>query len=147
MKTVSPYTYKGNIHVPRSKSYLQRAIAIAILTPGTTKIKGFTPSSDALAALRIAKSLGADYSIQEDVVTIYELKLKQGKISLNSGEAGLSTRMFSPIASSLYDQVELNGEGSILVRPMDMVIDALEQLGTKVSFNQGKLPLEMEGKI
>ena len=147
IQTVTPFSYRGLLQVPYSKSYLQRAIAIALLTKKNAIIKGFTPGNDALAARSIAEELGAQTRLNGDTLYIENTTKEVKKVSIHCGESGLSTRMFSPIAASLYEQTTVNGEGSILVRPMDMVIDALEKLGCKVTSNHGKLPLDIKGKL
>ncbi len=146
--TISPFKYHGQIAVPRSKSYLQRAIAVASLIPAETTIKGFTESNDVLVALGIANSFGAKFSIQNNEVKIQGIsRAPIDDLDIYCGEAGLSTRMFSPIASVLSKNVTVIGEGSILNRPMDMVIDGLEQLGAKVRSNTKRLPLKIQGGI
>ncbi|MCR9174276.1 MAG: 3-phosphoshikimate 1-carboxyvinyltransferase [bacterium] len=146
-QTVSPFSYKGKLHVPFSKSYLQRAIAIGLLTKAPVEIIGFTPGNDALAARSIAEALGAKTSLSGEVLSMSFSGNRGKEVKINCGESGLSTRMFSPIAASLFEKTTVEGEGSILVRPMDMVINALELLGAKVGSNDGKLPLTIEGKI
>lgn len=143
MQTVSPFSYQGHLQVPYSKSYLQRAIAIGLLSRRETTVKGFTPGNDALAARSIAESLGAKTSLDGDVLRLYPENKTLDMIRIHCGESGLSTRMFSPIVASLSKDATVDGEGSILVRPMDMVIDALEKLGAKVASNHGKLPLRI----
>lgn len=147
IQTIAPFSYRGSLQVPYSKSYLQRAIAIAMLTKNNCTIKGFTPGNDAIAARSIAEELGASTELNVDTLHISHTGKEPTEVSIHCGESGLSTRMFSPIAASLFDRVTVNGEGSILVRPMDMVIDALEKLGCKVKSNKGKLPLEVAGKL
>lgn len=149
MKRVYPYTYTGRtINAPASKSYLQRAIAIACMFNGETNISNITLSNDAKAAIGIANTLG---SFVEDSDSRIVVKGRQRKltsaITIDCGESGLSTRMFSPIAALLSNEVTITGHGSILLRPMDMVIDALTQLGAKVKSNDGKLPLIVTGGI
>jgi len=143
-KRIVPFQYKGVIDAPKSKSYLQRAIAIASLCEGTSKIIGYTESNDAIAATGIARSFGASVVVDDNEVTIVSnRKVNSTKVEINCLEAGLSTRMFSPVAAALFNNVVVNGEGSILTRPMDMVIDALKQLGAKVTSNGGFLPLQI----
>lgn len=144
---VSPFSYQGTLSVPFSKSYLQRAIAIGLLSKDEVTIKGFTPGNDALAARSIAEELGAKTTLSGDVLSMSFQGSDDDVVSINCGESGLSTRMFSPIAASLFERTVIEGEGSILVRPMDMVIDALEKLGAKVTSNDERLPLHIEGKI
>ncbi len=149
MIRVSPYTYTGRtIKAPASKSYLQRAIAIATLFEGETKITNITLSNDANAAIGIAKALGASVEENQDGIIVKGRQSKSTEpVTIDCGESGLSTRMFSPIAALLSDDVTITGHGSILLRPMDMVIDALTQLGANVKSNDGKLPLIVSGGI
>lgn len=146
--TLNTFNYRGQISVPYSKSYLQRAIAISCLHPGTSTIIGITKSDDAMAALDIAKSIGAEVSITANQITIKNsANHPSTSISVNTGESGLSTRMFSPILASKYSSTHISGLGSILNRPMNMIIDALEKLGLEITSNNGKLPLEINGNI
>lgn len=148
MIEITPFTYSGTIAIPFSKSYLQRAIAVAVASGCSIRIEGFTPSKDALAAREIAKVLGVESQV--DGIFLELTKRKSSNLHaviLNCGEAGLSTRMFSPIAAMLSQDVTMTGEGSILVRPMGMVIDALQQLGATVQSNALKLPLHILGGI
>lgn len=148
LKIIAPFSYKGSLKVPYSKSYLQRAIAVTLLTKNRVLIEGYTPSKDALAAISVVEALGATTSIQGDELTIdASMVTRKDFVSIHCGEAGLSTRMFSPIAASLSNDVIVTGEGSIMVRPMDMVIDALVQLGADVESDHEKLPLHITGGI
>ncbi|PWL27382.1 MAG: 3-phosphoshikimate 1-carboxyvinyltransferase [Fluviicola sp. XM-24bin1] len=144
---ILPFSYQGSLQVPYSKSYLQRAIAIGLLYKKDVEITGFTPGNDAIAARSIAENLGAKTAIIGNILNLTSGNNQGDSVAINCGESGLSTRMFSPISASLFEQVTIEGEGSILMRPMDMVIDALEKLGARVDSNDGKLPLNITGKI
>ena len=145
---IHPYRFSGSVNAPYSKSYLQRAIAIAVLSDQPTQIQGITYSKDVIAAIRIARSLEVEIIEETNAITIIPNSEKTHRcIKLNVGEAGLSTRMFTPLATSLYKEIRIDGEGSILHRPMEMVIEALEQLNVEVTSNKKKLPLKTKGKI
>lgn len=147
-KLIHPFAFKGNVKAPYSKSYLQRAIALALLSDQPTKIIGVTYCNDVVAAIAIVKSLGAKVQKEKNAITIIPgNKGGSSQKIINTGEAGLSTRMFAPIAASLYSGVKVEGEGSILRRPMSMVIEALEQLGVKVNSADGFLPLKLSGVL
>lgn len=145
--TLHPRTYAGIVKVPASKSYLQRAIAVAALAKGTSTIEGYTESKDALAALRIIQALGATSTLTNDTLTVQGIERFNKEIYLQCGEAGLSARMFSPIAGLSGQKVVVSGEGSLLLRPMHMIEDALTQCGLSVTSQDGKLPLTISGKI
>lgn len=147
-KEIHPFTYFGTIQVPRSKSYLQRAIAIASLAVGDSIIDGYTKSNDAEIAIGIARDLGAKIKPINNQLYITGIVGRPiGSLSIYCGEAGLSSRMFSPIAAALSSDVAINGSGSILLRPMKMVIDALMQLNADVDSNNSCLPLTIKGGI
>lgn len=148
VKEILPFQFKGRLQTPYSKSYLQRAVAIAALCNEPTTIIGYTPSNDAKVALEIIRELGGSFEIHDNEIKIYPIQVNANRTpKIFCGEAGLSTRMFTPIAAATYDGVEVNGDGSILTRPMDMVVDALEQLGAKVASNDNKLPLVIAGQL
>lgn len=144
---VVPFRYSGSLVAPASKSYLQRAIAIASLSVQACKIQNFYPSKDAEAALSIAASLGAQIQRFEHAVLIQKGKVSHDSVVLNCGESGLSTRMFSPIAALFIRKTIIAGEGSLLKRPINMIEDALNQLGVLTNSNAGFLPLEFHGPL
>ncbi|MCC5923567.1 MAG: 3-phosphoshikimate 1-carboxyvinyltransferase [Crocinitomicaceae bacterium] len=137
----------GLLTAPASKSYLQRAIAIACLGERPCTIANFYHSSDALAAINIAKNLGAKINLEDRSLHLVPGKVNSEKVLLNCGEAGLSTRMFSPIAAIFPRETIITGEGSILKRPMHMIEEALQQLGANVTSNKHYLPLHIQGPI
>jgi 3-phosphoshikimate 1-carboxyvinyltransferase len=148
MKTIiSPGNISGTVEAPASKSYLQRAIAIAALAKGSSQIKGCSKSKDADAAIEIIQALGAQVSLEKDILTVVGIENFKPNLVLQCGEAGLSARMFSPIAALSNQTVLVIGEGSLLLRPMNMVEDALLQCGLSVETNEGKLPLIISGKL
>ncbi|MFT6246634.1 MAG: 3-phosphoshikimate 1-carboxyvinyltransferase [Salibacteraceae bacterium] len=127
---------------------MQRAIAIACMGQGESKIFGFTKSEDVDVAINIAKQLGAEIKLEDSILFVQGIIKNEDKmVSINCGEAGLSTRMFSAVSAALYQHVQVNGSGSILTRPMDMVIDALTQLGATVDSSNQFLPLTIKGGL
>lgn len=125
---------------------MQRAIAISTLAQGTSHLYGYSSSNDSDAALRIAENLGATVSVDGEVVTITG-DLKPKSLELNCGEAGLGIRMFTPIASLWNEKITLHGEGSLKVRPVDVLENPLRQLGVQISTNNGFVPVTVCGPM
>ena len=99
--TIQPSKLSGAIQANASKSSMQRACAAALLTKGKTILHNPGHSNDDKAAIGIIKALGAWVEIEEG-----ELKIESGGVnpildSINSGESGLSIRMFTPIVGVL----------------------------------------------
>ena len=62
--TVYPSYLTGSIYAPPSKSIFQRAVAAALLAPGTSRLSNPCFANDGLSALAMAGHLGAQ--IEED---------------------------------------------------------------------------------
>lgn len=145
-RSVKPSAIKGSITAPSSKSMTQRAIAAALLAEGHSIIRNPSYCNDSLAALGIAKKLGADVEKHTHEILIKGSNdLKDNH--LNCGESGLGVRMFTPIASIHPAEIHISGEGSLLKRPVDMIEDALQQLGVTCKTNNGLLPLHITGPL
>ena len=146
MQTIQPSKIHGIISAPASKSMMQRAIAIATLTKGTSILHGYTPSNDSDAALKISYDLGSEVSISNETVTI-QGNFKPRSSTLHCGEAGLGIRMFTPIASLWNSEIILEGEGSLTKRPINTIVAPLQDLGVTISTNNGFVPVHVNGPI
>lgn len=145
-KSVEPSEVKGDIRVPSSKSMTQRAIAAALLSNDHTIIKNPSYCNDSLSALEIAHNLGATVVRHPDRLIITGGgKLKSTK--LNCGESGLAIRMFSPVAALYSLDIEMTGSGSLAKRPMNMIEEALVQLGATCKTTDGFLPITIRGPL
>jgi 3-phosphoshikimate 1-carboxyvinyltransferase len=140
---------KGRVCAPASKSYFQRAVAVASLShPGNvTEISGYTPSRDSDTALAAAERLGAKVIKSGSSVLVGGICADKTELELFCGESGLCMRMFSPIAALFEREITITGEGSLLSRPLAGVEEALRQLGKKTRSKDGKLPLEISGTL
>ena len=147
MKIIDVNRFKGTISAPSSKSYLQRAVAIACFLEDQSVINGYYPSDDANVALGIANAIGCETKLVGAELKLSKGEFPSGKIIVNVGEAGLSTRMFAPILAAFNLDIDMIGEGSILTRPQDLIIEALTQMGVEVSSNNGLLPISFEGGV
>ncbi|MBS1667353.1 MAG: 3-phosphoshikimate 1-carboxyvinyltransferase [Bacteroidetes bacterium] len=155
LTTIQPSRLVGTVEAPASKSSMQRACAAALVLKGKSIIKNPGHSNDDLAALDILKSLGCEWSMvnAELLVDSSNALLSStneppsSNISVNCGESGLGIRMFAPILALSKTQININGEGSLLKRPMDFFDEVLPQLGVEIISNQGKLPLKIKGPL
>jgi len=145
--TVHPSYLKGKVEAPASKSLTQRAIAAGLLANGTTVIRNPSFCNDSLAAINMAKALGAQITREQGSITIQTGLRPVSPVILHCGESGLALRMFAPIAALLSDHVTLTGEGSLLRRPVNMIVEALSQLGVQAETNGGFLPVTLTGRL
>jgi len=147
LTTINPSLLKGEIQAPASKSSMQRACAAALLNKGTTSIYNPGHSNDDKAALGVIQALGSEIIGREGVLEVKSNGILPGKDAVNCGESGLGIRMFAPIIALSEKPIAVNGEGSLLTRPMDFFDEIFPQLGIRVVSNKGRLPLEIQGPL
>jgi 3-phosphoshikimate 1-carboxyvinyltransferase len=145
---IQPSSLKGFIQAPASKSSMQRALAASLLTKRMCALLNAGHSNDDKAAMSIISSLGANVENPggEGAVIVSNSNKEPGD-TINCGESGLSIRMFAPIVALNSHAITVNGEGSLLSRPMDFFDEVLPQLGVSITSNNGKLPLVIKGPL
>ena len=135
----------GEISVPPSKSYGQRALAAALLVP-ILEISNLGHSEDELAALEIIKNLGADIEWKNETELIIKSSFNFDKdVSVSCGESGLTARLFSGLMLLNTGKSAINGKGSLLHRPMHPIFSIYEQLGVPFNSDQNRLPISFIG--
>ena len=132
---------------PCSKSYAQRALAAALLAEGESVLRNLDFCDDTLSAIRTIETLGAEVERVDDRTVRVRGGLAPKSNTLNVGESGLATRMFTPIASLCNTPITIQGEGTLLYRPMNMMIEPLRNLGVDVRDGGGRLPIEVCGPV
>jgi 3-phosphoshikimate 1-carboxyvinyltransferase len=145
--TIHPSQIKGNIQAPASKSSMQRALAAALLTKGTSTIYNSGHSDDDKATLKVIEALGAKIKIEKDRLIIESDGVSPGTDEVNCGESGLGIRMLTPIIALSKKEISISGEGSLLNRPMDFFDEILPKLSVRIKSNNGKLPMVIHGPL
>ena len=147
---------EGPLSMPVSKSFAQRAIIAAALADGVSHLKGYTPCGDNEAALQVARNLGADVSVDGNVVTIKGISASLGGLKqllsadgtpsqdedgtpvLHVGESGLLTRMMIPIMSQIgTEAVKFTGEKTLLGRPLTGAKEIMDAFEAKIADQAG----------
>jgi 3-phosphoshikimate 1-carboxyvinyltransferase len=145
---------KGTIAIPGSKSHTIRALAIASLAAGKSLIRKPLVSSDTLSAVSCYKSLGA--KIDTSNPDCWQVEGNAGKISvpqqiIDVGNSGTTLRIAagSSTLAEAGKPIRLTGDEQIQSRPIGPLLEALNKLGAKCRSikNNGKAPIEIEGKI
>ncbi len=135
----------GKINLPGSKSLSNRALLIAALAQGTTRLTNLLDSDDIRYMLTALKQLGVNYQLSVDKTQCVIEGLgrafnteKQGKITLFLGNAGTVMR---PLCAALClgkgDYI-LTGEARMFERPIGSLVDALHSAGAEISYLQDK---------
>lgn len=146
-KSVPRGCVAGKITPPCSKSYAQRALAAALLATGESVLRNVEFCSDTLSAIGCIESLGAQVRRTDDHTLAVRGGLSPRGDVLSVGESGLSARLFTPIAALCDRPIRIEGKGTLLHRPMDMMVAPLRRLGVDVRDGGGRLPIEVCGPV
>src|SRR6201995_5216805 len=146
--TISPSVIEGSLQASASKSSMQRACAAALITRTKTHIINPGYSNDDLAAIRVIRTLGADVENLSDGSLLIESRgIRPVSDFVNCGESGLGIRMFAPLIAMSNHTMIIEGEGSLLNRPMNFFDEIFPKLGVDTQSNMGKLPLRLKGPL
>ena len=131
----------GEINLPGSKSLSNRALLLAALSKGTTRITNLLESDDTRHMLNALKELGIAYTLSEDKTEcivigndgpIYSTEEKE----IFLGNAGTAMR---PLCAALClgkGTYTLTGEPRMKERPIGHLVDALRQAGGVIAYKE-----------
>ncbi|MXP56128.1 3-phosphoshikimate 1-carboxyvinyltransferase [Pantoea sp. Mhis] len=150
---LSPITYvHGTINLPGSKSISNRALLLAAMAKGTTRLINLLNSHDVKHMLNALKLLNINYKLSHDR-TICDIFGNSGplqseqSIELFLGNAGTVMRPLTAVLSLVEQSVILTGEQRMLERPIGHLVDSLRQGKAKINYLEktGYPPLHLYG--
>ncbi|MEN4904671.1 3-phosphoshikimate 1-carboxyvinyltransferase [Luteimonas sp. TWI1437] len=142
---------RGELDVPGDKSVSHRAIMLASLADGTSRITGFLEGEDARATEAIFRRLGV--SIETPTVGARVVHgvgidgLRAADGPLDCGNAGTGMRLLAGLLAGQAFDSELVGDASLSKRPMRRVTEPLARMGARIDTGEGGVPpLRVHGK-
>ncbi len=124
------------VRVPGSKSLTNRALLIAALATGTTRLTNALFSDDSRYFARALKTLGFDLSLDattcEMTVTGLGGRIPAACADLFIGNAGTAARFLSAFLTLGHGNYTLDGDARMRERPIGDLVDALRQLGAHI---------------
>lgn len=142
----------GTLNLPGSKSVSNRALLLAALSEGKTRLTNLLDSDDVRHMLTALTALGVEYHLSSDR-TVCEITGLGGAFTASQplelflGNAGTAMR---PLAAALCltdGDIVLTGEPRMKERPIGHLVDALRQGGAKIDYleQENYPPLRLHG--
>ncbi len=134
--------FDATVQVPGSKSITNRALILAAISNGPSKIWRPLHAQDTMymaAALRSLGIGGSDLDDPNSPVRGWEVVPQPmfGPATINCGLAGTVMRFVPALASLATGEITIDGDPQARVRPMQPVITALRELGVRIE-DQGR---------
>jgi len=140
----------ATVHVPGSKSLTNRALLIAALAKGTTRLTNALFSDDSRYFAKALQTLGFDIQLDKanHTMTVTGLggKIPATKAELFIGNAGTAARFLSAFLTLGNGEYVLDGEPRMRERPIKDLVDALNQLGVELEVTNNCPPVEIFAK-
>jgi 3-phosphoshikimate 1-carboxyvinyltransferase len=139
----------GSVAVPGDKSVSHRALMLAAIAEGRSRIRGFLEGEDTRATAAVLARLGVRIEAPADGERIVHgvglHGLRGAAQPLDCGNAGTGMRLLAGLlAGQSFDSV-LVGDASLSKRPMRRVTDPLAQMGARIDSHGGLPPLHIHG--
>jgi len=152
--TLNPISkINGDVYLPGSKSLSNRALLIAALANGVTKITNLLVSDDINHMLNALKILGIEYTLSDcgtecTVVGNNGFFKTTEPLELFLGNAGTAMRPLCAALAASEGEYILTGEPRMKERPIGHLGDALVQLGANIEYLENKdyPPVKIIGK-
>jgi 3-phosphoshikimate 1-carboxyvinyltransferase len=137
----------GTLRASPSKSYTHRAMMLALLGEGTSRLDNVLLGGDTLATLNAVRKLGGKVTFEGERCFIEGGNLTCPDDVINADNSGTTIRMVAGIASLLPCHTVLTGDESIRRRPMQPLISALRELNVECLSTRGNglAPLIVRG--
>ncbi|QPG06897.1 3-phosphoshikimate 1-carboxyvinyltransferase [Salinimonas marina] len=144
---------QGEVNVPGSKSLSNRALLLAALATGTTRLTNLLDSDDIRHMLNALSALGVDYTLSDNNTTCTVTGLggaftHEQHLELFLGNAGTAMRPLCAALAASKVSVSLTGEPRMDERPIGDLVDSLQQAGAQIEYqkNAGYPPLTIQGQ-
>jgi 3-phosphoshikimate 1-carboxyvinyltransferase len=139
----------AHVAVPGDKSISHRAVLLASVCVGETRISGFGRSADTESTIAAARALGAEV-VEEDVDVLLVRGvglrgLRPSSEPVDCGNAGTLMRLLAGLLAGQQGRFELVGDESLSARPMERVAEPLRRMGAVVETTDGHAPLVVDG--
>ncbi len=148
--TILPTTaaLTGRVMPPGSKSITNRALLVAALAKGTSRLSGALKSDDTRYMAQALRDMGV--AIDEPDATSFivtsdgRLEAPAGPLFL--GNAGTATRFLTAAAALVDGTVVVDGDEHMRKRPILPLVEALTRLGVAISAPSGCPPVTIQGQ-
>jgi 3-phosphoshikimate 1-carboxyvinyltransferase len=141
---------RGTVAIPGDKSMSHRAIMLAALAEGRSRISGFLEGADTRATAAIMQQLGVRIDTAaagERVVHGVGMHgLRASGAVLDCGNAGTAMRLLCGVLAGQAFDSTLTGDASLSRRPMQRVIEPLARMGAAIDAADGLPPLRIHGR-
>lgn len=140
----------ATVTVPPSKSYSARALLLAAMAEGDTRVTNCLDADDTRYAVEALRAIGftVEGTFKEGVTVGPRRSMSANEVPIFVGNAGTAMRFLTGWLAFTPGRFLLQGEQRMHQRPIGDLVDVLLSIGGEVEYveNEGYPPLRIRGK-
>jgi cyclohexanecarboxylate-CoA ligase len=138
---------EGEISVPSSKYHAHRALILASLAAGTSRIRGMSAARHVRSTIDVLTGLGTAIEVDTDGFTVRGgLPYSPKRESVSVGSSGTTLYFMIGLAALADAPVTLTGQKYFQRRPVGPLLEALGELGIDLSAANATPPITVAPK-
>jgi 3-phosphoshikimate 1-carboxyvinyltransferase len=134
----------GNIFLKGDKSLAHRAIMLASISKGESRIKNIPYSEDVMSTVNVIRECGINIKATSNEIRIIGDTFKYPKIDLDCKNSGTTMRLLAGLLSYKKIPCTLVGDKSLSSRPMERIINPLTKMNNQILSANGCAPITLE---
>lgn len=137
----------GRVSPPGSKSITNRALLLAGLAKGTSRLSGALKSDDTRVMSEALRLMGVQVDEPDDSTFVVTSSghWQAPQQALFLGNAGTATRFLTAALANFEGEFVVDGDEYMRKRPIGPLVDALQRMGVDVSAPSGCPPVTVKG--
>ncbi|MGP0025353.1 MAG: 3-phosphoshikimate 1-carboxyvinyltransferase [Streptosporangiaceae bacterium] len=136
----------GELVIPSSKYHAHRALILASLVPGTSRIEGLSDAGHVRYTIQALRRLGTRIDIDGDTFIVHGGPYRPSRPDVSVGSSGTTLYFLTGLAALATQPVTIVGQKYFQRRPVGPLLRALTGLGVELSAPDGCPPISVQPK-
>jgi len=138
----------GEVLLPNSKYHAHRALILASLADGESRVHGLTDARHVEYTVRLLRGLGVRITRDGDTFVVQGLggRYRPRREAVSAGSSGTTLYFMIGLASLSDRSVRITGQKYFRRRPVGPLLRALEQMGVQLESQDDCPPVQVRGR-
>ena len=135
----------GTVQVPNSKYHAHRALILASLAPGTSRISGLTDARHVQYTVAMLRQLGTGIEVEGNTFVVHGGPYRPQRSTVSAGSSGTTLYFMAGLAALAGRDVTVTGQKYFQRRPIGALLAALREMGLDVVSANDCPPIQVRG--
>jgi 3-phosphoshikimate 1-carboxyvinyltransferase len=135
---------EGELVIPSSKYHAHRALILASLAPGTSRIEGLSDAGHVRYTIQALRRLGTTIDVDGDTFIVRGGPYRPSRPDVSVGSSGTTLYFLTGLMSLATAPVTIVGQKYFQRRPIGPLLAALSGLGVELSSPDGCPPIAVQ---